>query len=254
MKHFLWRTLHDVLPTRGRLRRKDVKISGECGICGRGYEEAWHLFIECPWAIAMWQCTSLYTRIRAEADRHIDFRSWLWSMWVQLDNSGRETWLSGLHTIWREINQRVWQTRQRPPQLAWENGNQFLSDWQMAVIKSTKKSTNGPWSTCSKWHTPPLGVLKCNVDMASSNEQQRTGFGMALRDHAGTLLTYRSCTTAGMVGSKEGEAWALYEALQWIKTLGDNDVIFEGDSQLLATAINGNAPDMTEFGSLVSKV
>ncbi|CAN0858605.1 hypothetical protein LINGRAHAP2_LOCUS7350 [Linum grandiflorum] len=62
--HFLWRLLRDTLPTRGRLHRRGLDISGVCGLCGQGYEEDCNLVMECIAVERGWHTHALDGTIR----------------------------------------------------------------------------------------------------------------------------------------------------------------------------------------------
>ena len=43
-----------VLPTKLRLQSKGIDVSASCLFCANSLENAWHLFISCPFAISCW--------------------------------------------------------------------------------------------------------------------------------------------------------------------------------------------------------
>lgn len=55
IKHFTRRIQRDCLPTRAQLVQKGVSCTSTCTYCMSKFENAWHLFVNCPKAQEMWQ-------------------------------------------------------------------------------------------------------------------------------------------------------------------------------------------------------
>ncbi|CAN1156610.1 hypothetical protein LINPERHAP2_LOCUS21043 [Linum perenne] len=47
VKCFLWRVARGVLPTRRALQYRHIAVPYECRVCGEGWENDWHLFLQC---------------------------------------------------------------------------------------------------------------------------------------------------------------------------------------------------------------
>ncbi|KAL8521752.1 hypothetical protein ACS0TY_012047 [Phlomoides rotata] len=69
------------------------------------------------------------------------------------------------------------------------------------------------------------------------------GFGMILRDEEGEFVAARTIVLVGCVTVDVGEAMGFYEALLWLKDLGIENVIVEGDVKLIVDAINSPTRD-----------
>ncbi|CAN1797971.1 hypothetical protein LINPERHAP1_LOCUS21500 [Linum perenne] len=106
-------------------------------------------------------------------------------------------------------------------------------------------------SSCSKWHNPLIGKIKCNVDAAFREREHRWGCGMALRNHKGVVVSIQTSWRRGLPTVREGEALALLEALEWLENSGYNDVIIEVDSSSVAAAVMSYEDDETEFGDII---
>ncbi|CAN0919033.1 LINE-1 reverse transcriptase homolog [Linum grandiflorum] len=251
MKHFLWRLVSDVLPTRGRLRRKKLAITGECGFCGHDYEETWHLFTDCQRTTEVWQQLEILPIVLDEANNHSDLPTLFWNLHERLSPDLRDKWLIGLWGIWRERNARVWTKLHRPIQMVVEESMQAMSDWRKWNENDDTDSIQQRRHYCLQWHPPPENTLKCYVDMARSVTNISTGFGMCLRNHNGDLLHYRASSKLGLFEIRIGEAYALLEALRWVADMGLRNVEYEGDSQVLALALKSQEEDDSEFGRIV---
>ena len=51
---FLWRIGANVIPTRVNLQRKMQHIDLACTFCNNEVESSTHLFLDCPFARALW--------------------------------------------------------------------------------------------------------------------------------------------------------------------------------------------------------
>lgn len=54
------------------------------------------------------------------------------------------------------------------------------------------------------WCTPPLGVLKLNLDGSYIREEHRGGFGSVIRDHGGTVI-FNHSDPIGATDANEAE-------------------------------------------------
>ncbi|KAL5125307.1 hypothetical protein HKD37_02G005545 [Glycine soja] len=102
-------------------------------------------------------------------------------------------------------------------------------------------------SRAERWKPPPHGAFKCNVDASFHKEENVTGMGMCIRDETGrvvALKTYQRRTSCMAV--QEGEALALAVAMEFILSLGFNniDITFESDFVFAKRQINGVAHEL----------
>lgn len=59
VNNFLWRTAKNILPTRGNLCKKGIKIDPVCPLCNLEPETSEHLFMRCNFAQVVWFSSSL---------------------------------------------------------------------------------------------------------------------------------------------------------------------------------------------------
>lgn len=77
------------------------------------------------------------------------------------------------------------------------------------------------------------------------------GVGMVIRDEGGNHILGRTLLVAASAGVTEGEALGFFEALSWIKDLGLEKVVIEGDAKVVVDAINSHHTYNTVFGDYV---
>ncbi|CAN0876335.1 Putative ribonuclease H protein At1g65750 [Linum grandiflorum] len=214
--HFAWRVVSKVLPTRGRLRRRGVKIGGVCGLCGREYEEDWHLFIECTWTRSGWEHLGINDTIQNSAASMLETEDWFWHIIRNQQPDISAKVIAGMWGTWRERNTRVWSQKSQPSSIVMDRSWEVVQDWRRCRNNNEHDTARPIPKQCSKWHPPPILQLKCNVDIATFEIQQKTGFGMVIRDSQGSIMHYRMQTRAGILPAKEAEAVGLLEAIRWI--------------------------------------
>ena len=60
--NFIWKLLHDSLPVFQKLRCRGIAASNVCLMCNEEEETVNHLFLQCPFARAIWHGSSLGIR------------------------------------------------------------------------------------------------------------------------------------------------------------------------------------------------
>ncbi|CAN1815833.1 hypothetical protein LINPERHAP1_LOCUS27580 [Linum perenne] len=152
-------------------------------------------------------------------------------------------------SVWGEQNQIVWNHESRTARLVIEGGMMMLNEWRAARGLVGQSQTQGGRreAVCERWHPPDELQLKCNVDAAFRASTRDWGWGAAVRDHYGTLLSYRTGWLRGTPEVREGEAMAFLDALLWIQASGEENMEFETDSSVVAAAVMGHNDDHTEF-------
>ncbi|KAF2316185.1 hypothetical protein GH714_041526 [Hevea brasiliensis] len=96
-----------------------------------------------------------------------------------------------------------------------------------------------------EWKTPPINVLKWNIDGLSVGQLGESGIRGLLRDYGGNIKCLFSCPNREL-SSNQAELKAMIKALQISKDLiasshGNHAFIFETDSSNILTWINGSS-------------
>ena len=105
IKNFLWRMCRGVLPTKLQLQSKGIDVSASYLFCANSLENAWHLFISCPFAISCWSQLKVSDLIESMANTSESLVEWffkllktqnkevigkisavLWAIWIQHNN------------------------------------------------------------------------------------------------------------------------------------------------------------------------
>ncbi|MCI49617.1 ribonuclease H protein, partial [Trifolium medium] len=65
------------------------------------------------------------------------------------------------------------------------------------------------------WQPPLAEYLKCNIDAAVFEQENKVSMRVCLRDESGSFVAAFSCHDIGMYTAAEAEAWRLYKGLEW---------------------------------------
>ncbi|CAN0837140.1 Putative ribonuclease H protein At1g65750, partial [Linum grandiflorum] len=155
--------------------------------------------------------------------------------------------------LWQERNQRVWEHKSRPEEMIVKSGRDQIHDWRRAQEGPVAGGRGAVTEPCKRWHRPPLGYVKLNVDAAFFHDVNCYGIGLALRGRTGQLMGFKQKCFTITREPKEGEAQALLEGLYWLQDIGHMQAIVETDCQVAHSALQRDEEDVTEFGVIINK-
>lgn len=72
----LWRTCHEILPTRSNLHKRKIIEDPLCPLCGRAPETVSHILWRCPSAMDAWSVGRVKLQKRVPLLARISFRLW----------------------------------------------------------------------------------------------------------------------------------------------------------------------------------
>ena len=104
--NFVWRLLHDSLPTRLALKSRGIPVDSGCPLCNEGDESTSHLFLGCTFARAVWHGLAIHT----SALPHTSIQSWIRALLFKhkrLDQNSTyclQAIFTTLWTIWTHRN------------------------------------------------------------------------------------------------------------------------------------------------------
>ncbi|CAN1775829.1 hypothetical protein LINPERHAP1_LOCUS13455 [Linum perenne] len=174
---------------------------------------------------------------------------WVWRVLNTWEEEKISKWAAVLWALWRERNQRVWNSEATISSRIVGVGVQLIQEWRDVRKKEVRggREVGDRSVVCSRWHPPNGQKLKCNVDRGIRVADRRWSRGMIIRDHQGNMVRCRAAWSAGLPEPREGEALALLDVMVWIEEEGFQQVIFEVDSEIVAGAVNGRDEDLSEF-------
>ncbi|XP_050280472.1 uncharacterized protein LOC126721479 [Quercus robur] len=105
-----------------------------------------------------------------------------------------------------------------------------------------------------KWSPPELGVYKLNFDGAIFESSARAGLGVVVRDAEGMIIAALSQNIKLPSSVDLVEALAARRAILFAQELCLGQVMVEGDSLRVITAINNPQKNRTQWGHVVEDI
>ncbi|XP_050207258.1 uncharacterized protein LOC126656694 [Mercurialis annua] len=240
IKFFLWRAIHDVLPTGVNI---SIRSSGSllCVHCGE-MESTAHLLFTCPFVQRIWFLSPL--GLQASCLPSLPFQllwKYITKQLIHLDPTKDLLSLCCFLCwfIWKFRNKKLFEN---------EDGSEIQVTNAATSAFHEFKDINQSASPASvqlqspelqlSWSPPPLGYIKINYDAATSKDHH-CGFIAALaRTSTCTVISpfnayFRHIWDPGIL-----EFLALREAMNWAVSCRWSHVIFEGDALQVSQVIN----------------
>ncbi|CAB4309819.1 unnamed protein product [Prunus armeniaca] len=214
VKVFVWRVLHNILPTRDSLLSKGVQGDlGGCVLCGAREESLSHVLLDCSFTTLLWQSSPLPTEWR---DRTFgDLNRWLEHVLLCGDSQKIELLFMLLWSLWNERNS--------------VSGRQSIGDPK-----------------------PPLGAIRINVDGAFNVQTGIGGGGLIARNAEGGFVAAMACEFSSVSSPEHAEALALREVLLFARGLDLGPKLIEGDAQDMVRSIIAEREDRSPLNLLIS--
>ena len=219
VRHFCWRACRDTLPTKVKLRRRNVIGEDICVRCHEEAETNGHIFWGCPRAQETWAASKLQL---LQLDVHLgSFMDLLWLV-MMTNESGKEKCSQLVTTAWTR-----WNNRNEIFHDGEGKTGQAMTLWSAHYLQEYRSATNSCFQATSDpvqhipdaqqqpllsaWLPPSAGLFKINVDGALFSSKKQAGIGVVIRDVEGRLKAALCRKIKAPLGSLEVEAKA-YEA------------------------------------------
>lgn len=147
--------------------------------------------------------------------------------------------------IWKSRNNLLFNKQIPHPLNDAEFAGAEVKVWLDATNKTS--TSNQPYqppsphsaNTNFSWTRPPIGVLKCNVDVAFCPSSKQVKGGWIIRDSSG-ISHYWSSACLGLASLPlKAEGKALLMAIQSGTFMGYHSLIFESDCHNLVSSLTG---------------
>ncbi|KAB2630796.1 hypothetical protein D8674_008315 [Pyrus ussuriensis x Pyrus communis] len=235
LRHFLWLTMHNCLPTREALYRRRSSLTSTCPICCCHDETIEHIFLSCSWVEPIWFGGALGYKL----DR-LSLPSWL--EWIQkvfspnLCNFGDTMWRQSYIVftcwcIWKARCDLVFKGMSVNPLKVLADVSAAMSSFfgakAMAGVRGGGDGRRG--TQVARWCAPASPFVKINVD-ASWSKASKMGFvGLIARDMERKFVAAARYAISAPSATAT-EAYALLHGCQLGEDLGVRYVILESDS------------------------
>jgi hypothetical protein len=208
------------LPTRVRLLDKGVVCPTNCSSCDSTYEDLLHVFLDCPFAIQVWNRTGLWGSVQHALTHTASGTNAIFYLLQNLSAELTQRLSTVIWSLWKHRNLRVWEDVTETSVVVVERARNMITYWQLANAPDPLAATSLPQhaidantgASFSHQHNrtlwlPPLSSrYKCNIDAAFSSHHNRTGVGICVRDLEGSFVLAKTITYPCIVSVDVGEA------------------------------------------------
>jgi ribonuclease HI len=111
-----------------------------------------------------------------------------------------------------------------------------------------------PPMTPPRWTKPPDDMWKINMDAAVDKAVRKMGVGVVIRDAGGRIIAARAKQIPFIVDPLLAETVAAWHAISFGKEMGGDKVSLEGDSLLVASALEKVDVNDQANGQLLSDI
>ena len=178
---FVWRIVHNIVPTVQNLRENGLQLVNRCCVCGQEGESTFHVMFECKLSCIIWERVYPQVNEILQSSAMGDFCQVLFQQ-LYRDNS-LEIFCIICWLIWRNKNRSYHDSICHSPGKIICSANS-LHDEYIQTIGNERvhdRQVNIVW-------TPPLeGVLKINIDAAFYGQFKMEKLGVVCRDSAGIV-------------------------------------------------------------------
>ncbi|XVF19448.1 hypothetical protein REPUB_Repub11eG0112000 [Reevesia pubescens] len=234
VKVFMWRAIHEILPTSEKLQHRGIPIEVSCAVCGC-LEESWrHSLFECVFSKQVW--TEAGVQVNDSFLEQLQDGCFWENFFESMHRENKlEVCFYLLWSIWGNRNKCLHEgTCQLPKNL-----------WELAICKQLEfmgvagtESNAVVSSTTEGWRPPAQGGLKINVDASFSGVVAEAGVGLVARDSTGTVVFSAYTRFNSVRSSLMAEVLAIWWALEIAREQHFNRIVVESDCLLAVNEIN----------------
>ncbi|CAN6679920.1 unnamed protein product [Malus baccata var. baccata] len=235
LRHFLWLTVHNCLPTYEALSRRRSSVSSTCPICLRHAETIEHLFFTCPWVEPIWFGGAMTYKIDRDASHSwVDWLSGVWS--DSFAFSSQANWVQTYiaYTCWF-----IWKTHCdfvfnkvtiNPSKVVFAifSAVGYFLDAN-AVLGVSRSGGSGGVVPVSRWCAPSSHFFKINVDASWSKVSMKGFAGVIIRAAEGRFVAAARYPLSAP-SAAVAEAIALLRRCELGAAMGIQAMIVESDS------------------------
>uniref|UniRef100_A0A2N9HZ83 RNase H type-1 domain-containing protein n=1 Tax=Fagus sylvatica TaxID=28930 RepID=A0A2N9HZ83_FAGSY len=212
---FAWKATCEALPTKLNLHKRRIPVDPTCELCGECNEDAIH---------ALWSCNQLQI-------------VWEKESWLQSIRSTPFVDFADLLT--KEVD---------PINQVGPKAKCYLEEYLNATDQRKPQAQSAP---VARWMPPRMLRYKVNYDGAVFKDTNEAGIGIIVRDSSGLVMASLVQKVLFPHSIPSIEAWAAKRSIQFALEIGLPEAEFEGDSQIIVSALKDTHPSLAPFGLLI---
>ncbi|XP_035550016.1 uncharacterized protein LOC118349461 [Juglans regia] len=217
IKHFLWKALTDILPTKQVLLKRQIVEDGLCPICQSNEENVIHVLWNCSATMDVWG--ERESPLNKWCSGYKDFRLLWLDMVNRLDVVQLDRVAVILYKIWARRNYRPL-----------------------------------PQINAVEWRPLADPFYKLNFDDAFDYEKRLMGIGIVVRNSRGEVLAVVSAPKSHVCSAFSTECYALLRSIKLCHELCLYQVVLEGDAKVVVDSFNGYNNNHSWQGLLIEDI
>ena len=227
------------------MKRKIIN-EDRCEHCKDQKEDVIHALYQCPKLQDLWSKVERWNHSSLkQATSFIDlmgcvfadnrdpelFSMVAWSIWNRRNNLCLGKAVASLDELLSQTRDRLWE---------------FKLYNSSSIIPVGRPPT--------RWQAPDQNTYKVNFDGALFSAANTAGMRVVIRNEEGQVMVSHSQKTTLPITAIEVEAMATRRALELALETGFQQIILEGDSQILLSALENNSHTLSNFGHLITDI
>ncbi|XP_062015245.1 uncharacterized protein LOC133731834 [Rosa rugosa] len=251
VKVHMWKVCASILPTVAQLRTKRIWVNDGCVFCNDGDESIHHISRDCSLVHDMLRkVPGLSSVISSKSANQASILDWLFHCMQSLSPELFDFLLYLLWAVWKERNQRVWNSKTLElDQLFFQaaSGFSLFTSLRPGRSSNTKRAS-------TPWYPPPAGWLKANLDGAFDSSTNMGGIGVVVRDSEGLIVGGTCCRVSSVSAPIVVEALAGRAACAWAVEFKQAPIIFESDCLQLVNYLKAEEEDHSIIGRVIDDI
>lgn len=230
IKHFCWKALNEILPTKCNLAKRGLDVPLSCPICMNSIESTDHILFDCYRAREIW------SQVCGKTFLDEDFNNSLGDRWLKIsENTSKEELELVTVTcwsIWMDRNKKIHEEDIPPVNIRCNWVINYMEEFRKANLRTPVEEDRIPRNRgveANFWIPPDEGVFKVNVDAAWSNNPSKTGYGAICRDSRGEVKGALASSIDLVFSPPFAELKTISEGLKLAKRLNCSKIIVESD-------------------------
>uniref|UniRef100_A0A2N9F767 RNase H type-1 domain-containing protein n=1 Tax=Fagus sylvatica TaxID=28930 RepID=A0A2N9F767_FAGSY len=248
VRHFLWHSCHDSLPTKENLHRRHILDDARCESCKLSVETTLHALWNCPSIELVW--SSLPWRASIVGTNFLNFLDLIQFMIANRTSHEFESFAMVCWSLWYHRNKKRLSQPTEPQDRLVAKAQELLAEYNSAHHSQMPPQPSSA-SSRAEWKPPDLGRCKVNFDGAVFAEREEAGIGVIIRNSNGEPMAALCQRIPYPHSVNAVEASAARAATQLAIDVGILDVEIEGDSAGIVSALLDPNPCLALFGHLI---